>query len=255
MSQFPLADADYDAVLFDLDGVLTDTARIHAKAWKRMFDAYLLKRGAARNEKYEPFDLQLDYLHYVDGKPRYDGVQSVLEARGIELPWGEPSDSPETETVCGLGNQKDIFVGEILDADGVFVFPGSRRWARALRNAGKKLAVVSSSNNCQAVLQSAQIEDLFDVRVDGLTAQKLGLPGKPAPDMFLEAARELAVEPRRAVVVEDAISGIQAGRAGNFGYVIGISRHGDAGRLKNAGADLVVCDLEVFLDEAQSGSS
>jgi trehalose 6-phosphate phosphatase len=255
MPHLPLADATYDAVLFDLDGVLTDTARIHAKAWKRMFDAYLLKRGAARNEKYQPFDSESDYLQYVDGKPRYDGVQSFLEARGIELPWGKVSDSPETETVCGLGNQKDLFVNEILEADGVFVFPGSRRWAEALRKAGKKLAVVSSSNNCQAVLRSAQIENLFDARVDGRTAAELSLPGKPAPDMFLEAARELGVEPRRTVVVEDAISGVQAGRAGSFGCVIGISRHGDADRLKTAGADLVVSDLEVFLDETQSSGA
>src|SRR4029453_3106954 len=195
MPHLPLADANYDAVFFDLDGVLTDTARIHAKAWKRMFDAYLLKRGAARNEKYQPFESESDYLQYVDGKPRYDGVQSFLEA---------------------LGNQKDLFVNEILEADGVFVFPGSRRWAQALRRTGKKLAVVSSSNNCQAVLRSAQIEDLFDGAGDGRNAAELSLPGKPAPDMFLEAARELGVEPRRTVVGEKAISVVQPGGAGRF---------------------------------------
>lgn len=248
MSLFPLADADYDAVLFDLDGVITDTARIHAKAWKRMFDAYLLKKRAAGQE-YEPFDQVHDYLQYVDGKPRYDGVQSFLQSRGIELPWGDPSEPPGAETVCGLGNEKDHFVTEVLEADGVFVFPSTLQWVHGLRGSGKKLAVVSSSENCQAVLRSAEIENLFDVRVDGRTARERGLHGKPAPDMFLEAARELGVERTRAVVVEDAISGVAAGRVGGFRLVIGVSRHGDADRLKEAGADLVVADLAILLDE------
>lgn len=253
MVRLPFADSDYDAVLFDLDGVLTDTAQIHAKAWKRMFDAFLLKRGTARKEKHEPFDPDRDYLQYVDGKPRYDGVESFLQARGITLPRGEPSDPPDASTICGLGNRKDLLVNEILEAGGVFVFPGSHRWVLALRKAGKKLGVVSSSKNCQAVLRSAGIEDLFDVRVDGQTAEERGLPGKPGPDMFLAAARELNVVPRRTVVVEDALSGVMAARAGNFGCVIGVSRRGDADRLRIAGADVVVCDLDVFLDAEETG--
>jgi alpha,alpha-trehalase len=255
MSVFPLTNADYDAVLFDLDGVITDTARIHAKAWKRMFDAYLLKRSAAVGQEYEPFDLVHDYLQSVDGKPRYDGVQSFLRARGIDLPWGDPSDPPGAESICGLGNEKDRFVTEVLETDGVFVFPGTLQWLSALREAGKKVAVVSSSENCQAVLRSAEIEDLFHARVDGRTARERDLGGKPAPDMFLEAARELGVEPARAVVVEDAISGVQAGRAGNFRCVIGVSRHGDADRLKDAGADLVIADLAVLLDEDEGADT
>ncbi len=246
----PLAIDDYDAVLFDLDGVLTDTARIHARAWKRMFDQYLLKRGLAERKHYEPFDPIHDYLQSVDGKPRYDGVQSFLESRGIELPRGEPSDPPGEETVCGLGNQKDLYVAEVLAADGVFVFPGSLRWVQELRSQGKRLAVVSSSENCQAVLRAAGIEELFEVRIDGRTAKERHLRGKPAPDMFIEAARELGVDPCRTLVVEDAIFGVQAGRAGGFRCVVGIARHGDADRLKSAGADLVIADLEVFLEKA-----
>lgn len=244
---------DFDAVLFDLDGVLTDTARIHAAAWKRMFDAYLRKRSTARKEKFEAFDPERDYLRYVDGKERYSGVASFLESRGIDIPRGTPNDGPEEESVCGLGNRKDILVNEILASEGVFVFPGSLAFVRKLRGAGLKTGVVSSSKNCRAVLRSAGIEDLFDVRVDGKVAEERSLPGKPAPDMFLEAARELEVTPRRTVVVEDALSGVAAGRSGNFGFVVGVSRHGEADRLKAAGADVVVADLDAFLEENGEG--
>jgi beta-phosphoglucomutase family hydrolase len=240
--------AQYDAVLFDLDGVITDTARVHANAWKQMFDAYLSGKGDL-DGRLRLFDPELDYRAYVDGKPRYDGVQSFLESRGIELPGGDTSDAPELETVCGLGNRKDLLVNRILETDGVFVFPGSVAMLKQLKERGVKLAIVSSSKNCRTVLRIAGLNDYFDVSVDGWVAAERKLPGKPAPDTFLEAVRELGVDPKRAVVIEDALAGVEAGRAGRFGLVIGVSRHGEAESLKAAGADVVVADLEAFLED------
>ncbi len=240
--------ANYDAVLFDLDGVITDTARVHANAWKQMFDAYLASRAVDQG-KVRLFDSDSDYREYVDGKPRYDGVRSFLESRGIHLPWGDASDSPEIETICGLGNRKNQLVNKILETDGVFVFPGSVAMLKRLREREIKLAIVSSSKNCETVLRIAGLMDYFDASVDGRVAAERKLPGKPAPDTFLEASRELGVDPKRAVVIEDALSGVEAGRAGGFGLVIGVSRHGEADSLKAAGADIVVADLEAFLDD------
>jgi len=234
---------NFDAVLFDLDGVLTATAKIHAICWKRMFDAYLMRYASQHNCSFQPFDTETDYLAHVDGKLRYDGVRSFLASRGIELPEGEDDDPPENETVRGLGNRKDAMVGEVLAREGVGVFEGSIELVHYLRRAKIKTAVVSASKNCQAVLEAADIVTLFDVRVDGVVASTLGLPGKPAPDTFLEAARELGVEPGRAVVIEDALSGVEAGRRGNFGLVIGVDRHGESEALRSHGADIVVTDL------------
>jgi alpha,alpha-trehalase len=237
----------FDAVLFDLDGVLTDTARTHAKAWKGMFDEYLEARAARTGEPFQPFDIGSDYGPYVDGKPRYDGVRDFLSSRGIELPEGVPEDPPDRETVCGLGNRKNDLVNAMIATEGVEAYPGSVALARELREAGIRNAVVTSSTNCETVLRAAKIEGFFEVRVDGNDVRELGLSGKPAPDAFLEAARRLEVAPKRAVVVEDAIAGVQAGRAGGFGLVLGVARKDDAAELSENGADVVVKDLDEVL--------
>jgi alpha,alpha-trehalase len=237
----------FDAVLFDLDGVLTATAKLHAACWKRLFDEFLERRAAERGEPFRPFEVDSDYLLYVDGKPRFDGVRDFLASREIRLPEGDPDSSPGEESICGLGNRKNEFVNEVLASEGVEAYPGSVAWLRWLRNQGLRTAVVSSSHNCQAVLRSAGIADEFDARVDGEVANRLGLSGKPAPDTFLAAARELGVEPKRAVVVEDAIAGVAAGRAGGFGLVIGVDRKGDPRALEEAGAHVVVRDLGELL--------
>ena len=237
----------YDAVLFDLDGVLTMTMKIHATCWKRMFDTYLQERSERLGEAFLPFDIDSDYKPYVDGKLRYDGVRAFLASRGISLAEGTPEDGPSMETVCGLGNRKDRMVHEAIATQGVEVLEGSLAVARQVRAAGLKTAVVSASKNCEMVLDAAGIRDMFDLIVDGRVADRLGLPGKPAPDTFLEAARQLGVEAQRAVVVEDAISGVQAGRAGGFGLVIGIDHYGDKEALRLNGADIVVEDLQEIL--------
>jgi beta-phosphoglucomutase family hydrolase len=237
----------FDAVLFDLDGVLTATASIHASCWKEMFDAFLKKRAAKEGEPFREFDIATDYKKYVDGRRRYDGVRGLLESRDIALPEGRLDDPPEAETVCGLGNRKNEMVNEAIRTKGVKPFPGSVALVHHLRETGLKTAVVSASANCQTVLIGAGISDLFDVRVDGKIAAERELPGKPKPDTFLAAAKDLGVSPERAVVVEDAISGVQAGRAGNFGLVIGVAREGDAEALLNNGADITVNDLTEVL--------
>jgi alpha,alpha-trehalase len=237
----------FDAVLFDLDGVLTDTARLHAAAWKRMFDAYLAERAERTGEPFRPFDIGADYAAYVDGKPRFDGVRDFLKGRGIALPEGAADDPPSRETVCGLGNRKNELVNETMASEGVEAYPGSVALVRELRARGMKTAVVTSSGNCETVLAAARIADLFDTRVDGNDLGELGLAGKPAPDAFLEAARRVGVDAKRAVVVEDAISGVQAGRAGGFGLVIGVARKDNAQALAENGADVVVNDLAELL--------
>lgn len=239
----------FDAVLFDLDGVLTATARLHAACWKQMFDEYLRRRARESGEVFRPFEIATDYKRYVDGKLRYDGVDSFLRSRGIELPWGEPGDPADRETVCGLGNRKNELIGEVLATEGVEVYEDSVAWVRQIRHQGLATAVVSASKNCRRVLEAAGIADLFDVRVDGLVAADLGLAGKPAPDTFLEGARRLAVDPARAVVVEDAVSGVKAGKAGGFGLVIGVDRTDDPDALRMNGADIVVAALGELLDE------
>ncbi len=233
----------FDAVLFDLDGVITDTAKLHAACWKKVFDAFLKSRADRTGEPFQPFDLQVDYEKYVDGKLRYEGVQSFLDSRRIKLPYGDPRDSSDKETICGLGNRKDQLFDTDLKKEGVEVFQGTVAWLRHLRKRGIKTAVVSSSRHCRAVLEAVGIADLFQAQVDGNVTEKSNLKGKPAPDTYLRASEMLGVQPQRAVVVEDALSGVQAGRKGNFGLVIGVDRLGDADALRKNGADLVVIDL------------
>jgi beta-phosphoglucomutase family hydrolase len=238
----------YDAVLFDLDGVITNTATLHANCWKQMFDQYLRKHAEQSEELFRPFDLAADYRLYVDGKPRFDGVRDFLRSRLIQLPEGSPDDPAEFETVCGLGNQKNELINDLIERIGVEPYDGSVRLIHQLRHNGFKIAVVTSSQNCIVVLKAAKLDSLFDVRVDGNMIETQNLAGKPAPDTFLMAAKLLGVEPRRAVVVEDAISGVQAGSRGNFGLVIGVARKGDADELKKNGADVVVNDLSELVD-------
>lgn len=242
--------AGITACLFDLDGVLTRTAVVHAAAWKEMFDDFLRQRDG---DGFRPFDPVADYDAYVDGRPRADGVRSFLAARGIELPDGSPDDPPERDTVNGLGNRKNRLVLAKIRTDGVEAYPGSVTFAEAVRAAGLRTAVVSSSANCHDVLVAAGIEKLLDVRVDALVATRLGLAGKPSPDTYLQAARELGADPEQAAVFEDALVGMDAGRAGGFGYVVGVDRVGQAGELRRHGADTVVTDLADLLD--QSGRS
>jgi beta-phosphoglucomutase family hydrolase len=228
------------ACLFDLDGVLTPTALVHAAAWKEMFDDFLRRRDG---DGFRPFDAVADYDAYVDGRPRADGVRTFLASRDIELPEGEEDDPPDRETVHGLGNRKNVLVLAKIRKEGVRPYPGSVRYLEAARAAGLRTAVVSSSANCKDVLVSAGIEHLLDVRVDGVTAHERGLRGKPKPDTFLAAAEELGVPPEQAAVFEDALVGMDAGREGHFGYVVGVDRVGQAEELRKHGADVVVTDL------------
>jgi beta-phosphoglucomutase family hydrolase len=236
------------ACLFDLDGVLTQTAKVHAAAWKEAFDAFLRKLASEDGEPFLPFDPVADYDEYVDGKPRYDGVRSFLSARGIDLPEGEESDPATAATVHGLGNRKNDIVLRLIRDQGVEAYQGSVRYVRAARQAGLRRAVVSSSSNCREVLVAAGIEDLFEERIDGLVAVRDHLEGKPAPDTFLAGARALGVEPGQAAVFEDALAGVAAGRAGGFAYVIGVDRVSHADELREHGADVVVTDLAELLD-------
>ena len=238
------------ACLFDLDGVLTKTAKVHAAAWKEMFDAYLQARAARTGEAFEPFDVRHDYDTYVDGMPRDDGVRSFLASRGIELPEGTAGDPPTAETVKGLGNRKNALVLTMIREHGVEAYDGSVRYAKAVRDAGLRSAVVSSSANCRDVLVAAGIEDLFEERVDGIVAAREHLKGKPAPDTFLFAARALGVSPAEATVFEDALAGVAAGRAGAFGFVVGVDRVGQAQALREHGADVVVRDLVELVEDA-----
>jgi beta-phosphoglucomutase family hydrolase len=243
----------FGAFLFDLDGVVTRTARVHAAAWKRLFDDYLARRATAEGTAFVPFDAVEDYRKYVDGKPRAAGVESFLGARGISLPAGSPDDGPEADTLSGLGNRKDRFFIEALSHQGVEVYEGAVRFVREARTRGVRTAIVSSSRNCAAVLDAAGLTRLFDVRVDGVDLGRLGLAGKPAPDMFLEAARRLDAPAARAAVFEDALVGVEAGRAGRFRLVVGIGRGDHAADLRAHGADLVVADLGDLSLEGHAG--
>jgi beta-phosphoglucomutase family hydrolase len=236
------------ACLFDLDGVLTQTAKVHAAAWRQMFDDYLRARAARRGESFVPFDPVRDYDEYVDGKPRADGVRSFLASRGIELPEGSPDDPPEAETVIGLGSRKNQIVLRMIHDDGVEPYEGSVRYVEAARAAGLRRAVVSSSTNARDVLTAAGILELFEEIVDGHTAERDQLQGKPAPDTFLAGARALGVGADQAVVFEDALAGVEAGHAGKFAFVVGVDRAGQADALKAHGADVVVKDLADLLD-------
>lgn len=231
------------ACLFDMDGVITRTAVLHDAAWKEMFDEFLRSWSAEHGEPFVPFDPARDYDRYVDGKPRREGTASFLASRGITLPTGSETDPPGTPTVWGLSNRKNDLVLEVLRRDGVQVYDGSSRYLDAVRAAGLRTAIVSSSANTEAVLKAAGVDSLFDVRVDAQVANANGLRGKPAPDTFLHAASELGVEPAAAAVFEDALAGVAAGHAGNFGFVVGVDRVGQAAELREHGASVVVKDL------------
>lgn len=228
------------ALILDLDGVITQTVRVHAQAWKRMFDDYLAKRGKQEGKTYKPLDIATDYRKYIDGIPRYDGVRNYLASRNIVLPDGKPGDEPGKVTVAGLGNLKNSYFQELVQQDGVDVYADTVSWLRQQLRQGKRTAVMSASKNCQAILAAAGLEDLFETRVDGVLAAEFGLEGKPAPDIFLEAARQLGVQPQESAIFEDALAGVIAGRAGNFALVVGVDRTGDADELLSHGADVVI---------------
>jgi beta-phosphoglucomutase family hydrolase len=239
---------EIEACLFDLDGVLTQTAKVHAAAWKTTFDEFLRKRAQERGEQFREFDAVRDYDEYVDGKPRYEGVRSFLDSRNIDLPQGSPGDPPSADTIDGLGNRKNELVLELIQRDGVQPYEGSVRFVEAARDAGLRRAVVSSSTNSHDALAAAGILDLFEEIVDGVVAEREQLAGKPAPDTFLAAARKFGVQPANAAVFEDALAGVEAGRAGSFGFVVGVDRVGQAEALKQHGADVVVDDLAELLE-------
>jgi beta-phosphoglucomutase family hydrolase len=246
------------ACLFDLDGVLTDTAAVHAKAWAQMFDGYLRERTQQTGEPFRPFDMAADYRSHVDGKPRLDGVRDFLASRGIHLPEGGADDPPGALTVKSLGDRKNALVQRRIEEDGVRVYPGSRRYLEAAERAGVRRAVVSSSANTEQVLRVTGLASFIELRVDGVTIKQEGLRGKPAPDTFLAAARRLGVTPEQAAVFEDALAGVEAGRAGAFGCVVGVDRVGDAVHgtaLAGHGADRVVADLDELLAPSGRGSS
>jgi beta-phosphoglucomutase family hydrolase len=235
------------ACLFDMDGVVTKTAVVHAAAWKEMFDDFLREWSAKTGTPFVPFDSVHEYDEYVDGKPRMEGTRSFLESRGISLPEGSEDDPPGAPTIWGLSNKKNELVLEVLKRDGVEVYDGSRRYIDAVRAAGLRTAIVSSSANTTAVLEAGGVRDLFDVQVDALVAKERGLHGKPAPDTYLEAARMLDVPATQAAVFEDALAGVAAGHAGGFGCVVGVDRVGQAEALREHGADVVVQDLGELL--------
>lgn len=236
------------ALLFDLDGVITQTAKVHAEAWKEMFDAFLRQRAETSGTPFRPFEIATDYPRYVDGRLREDGVRAFMQSREISLPEGSAGDPPTAETVHGLGTRKNDLVQDLIRTRGVEVYVGSVRFIEAARDAGLRRAVVSASKNCQAILAAAGIEDLFEVRIDGTVAAERGLPGKPAPDTFLAAAAALDAAPAACAVFEDALAGVEAGRAGNFGWVVGVDRVGQADELRDRGADVVVGDLRELME-------
>ncbi len=233
----------YEAIIADLDGVITQSAGVHAAAWKEAFDEFLVQHSRRTGEDQKPFEVPAEYLRHVDGRPRYDGVQTFLDARGISLPWGSPEDRPDQATVCGIGNNKNRKFTERIAHDGVELFDSSVEFLQRARDHGLRLALVSASKNARALLAAVELTDLFEVIVDGIEAEQHDLAGKPHPDTFLEAARRLAVPPGRAVIIEDALSGVTAGRRGEFGCVVGVARSGNRRSLEQGGADVVVEDL------------
>ncbi|WP_166354695.1 HAD family hydrolase [Phytoactinopolyspora limicola] len=238
------------ACLFDLDGVLTPTAVVHKAAWEETFNTFLLQRSQDDGAPYVPFDPEDDYYKYVDGRSRADGVRTFLESRGITLPEGHPDDLGDLSTVTGIGNRKNTALLEQLREHGVSAYPDAERYLHATQRAGLRRAVVSASANCREVIEAAGLASMLEVRVDGVVARQEGLRGKPHPDTFLAAAERLGVEPAQAAVFEDAIAGVEAGRAGEFGYVVGIDRVGQADALRAAGADVVVSTLAELMDGA-----
>lgn len=239
------------AMVFDLDGVITFTARVHAAAWKELFDGYLKQRSTRLGEPFRPFDIEHDYLSFVDGKPRYEGVASFLASRGITIPYGSPSDPPEAETVCGLGNRKDNLFTQKVRETGVDVDEDAVRLVRELRDSGVRVGLASSSRNAVPILRKVGIDTLFEKIVDGVVSDRLQLKGKPAPDIFLSCLNELTGggDPRRSGIVEDAISGVEAGRRGGFGLVMGVDRH-NTGALARNGANWVVQDFSKVTAQA-----
>ena len=243
---------NFDAAIFDMDGVITKTAVVHASAWKRTFDEYLQSRQARFHERFLEFALG-DYLAFVDGRPRYAGVTAFLNSRGVRLPHGEPTDAPGTETVCGLGNRKNELFNRVLDEDGVEVYDSTINLIHQLRRCGIRVGVATSSKNCDRVLEKAGIAKLFETRVDGLVSIQLGLKGKPEPDIFTAASERLGAIPKRTLIVEDAVSGVQAAARGDFGLVVGVARENNADELQSNGADIVVRDLaEISLEQIES---
>jgi beta-phosphoglucomutase family hydrolase len=234
--------------LFDLDGVLTQTAKIHAQAWKQMFDEFLHGWASRTGQPFQEFDKSADYNDYVDGKPRLDGVRSFLDSRHIELPLGSPDDPPDADTLYGLGTRKNNLVLKLIHDQGVEPYEGSVAFVKKAKEQGLRRAVVSSSSNCKDVLVAAGIEDLFEVRIDGIVAEREDLKGKPAPDTFLAGAKALGATAAESVVFEDALAGVEAGRAGDFGWVVGVDRVGHADALRAHGADVVVQDLSELLE-------
>lgn len=245
----------FDAVLCDLDGVITKTATLHAAAWKQLFDDYLKQSAARRGATWEPFRLEEDYRLYVDGKARHDGVRDFLKSRNLDLPLGSPDDRPDRETIYGLGNKKDEYFEAVLRERGVTVYPGTVRFLRWAKEAGLNTAVVSSSHHSREIIDKAGLTPLFDGCIDGHEIDRLRLRGKPAPDSFLEAARRLSAQPKKSIVIEDALAGVQAGHAGKFGLVIGVNRQDQAEALRQYGADIVVSDLEELLPTKESEPS
>lgn len=242
-AQVTLRRGDFDAAIFDMDGVVTQTATVHAAAWKRLFDEYLAERVARGETPFEPFDIERDYLRYVDGRPRYDGVEAFLASRGISLPRGEPADPPDRETISGLGNRKDDYFRARVASQGVRAYEGTVRLLEKLTVLGIRRGIFSASRNAEAVLKGAGVADLFEERIDGVLAEQLGLPGKPRPDVLLELTRRLNSSPSRTIVFEDAIAGVEAGRAGGFHLVVGVNRGEQPGALTAEGADLEVRDI------------
>ncbi|ACB74302.1 HAD family hydrolase [Opitutus terrae] len=243
----PLA---FDAAIFDMDGVITDTAAVHSAAWKRMFDEYLRRRAQARGERFQEFAHERDYRAYVDGRPRYQGVATFLKSRDIDLPFGVSTDPAGAETICGLGNRKNELFHGIIEADGVRVYPSTLELIETLRSAGIQVGLATSSKNSGLILAKTRTAPLFATVVDGVVSERLGLKGKPQPDIFLAACRDLGAPRHRAIVIEDAVSGVQAGANGGFGLVVGVARENNAVELREHGADLVVGDLaELTLDE------
>ncbi len=234
---------NFDGVVFDLDGVITKTALVHAAAWKDCFDLYLKKRETQHNEPFKEFTYEGDYLTYVDGKPRYEGVKSFLESRGIELPYGDPSDGADLETICGIGNSKNDQFRQVLKTKGAEMYETTVAFIHALKEEGIHVGVASSSKNCRYVLEATELLPLFETRVDGEVSAELGLKGKPDGDIFVTAAKNMGVDPKRAVVVEDASSGVAAGRHGGFGFVLGVARENNMKELLDNGADVVVNDI------------
>jgi len=233
------------AAILDLDGVITQTASIHANAWKKLFDQYNQQRKEAGKSSYPEFSIDNDYKKYLDGKPRYEGVRSFLESQAIKIPYGKKDDDPQQETICGLGNRKNKFFQEALEEEGVSPFPDTVEKIKEWKAKGLKVAVISSSKNCKPVLKQAGIIDLFDAIVDGIESERRNIEGKPAPDIFLEAARELQVDSQQAFIVEDAIAGVKAGEKGDFALVVGMEKdESQHDKLKQNGADKVVASLK-----------